>query len=246
VSLPLTPERISVNTTLREAAQHILAEATGRAYALDPDLDVSTELSEDTAAAALVAASDEAAAVVVGSRGLGGFHGLLVGSVSAQVATHARSPVVVVRSPATTTDRIVVGVDGSPHSVAALGYAFEQADWRSSALVAVHAWSRPVSSEPGDILPLVYDATEVQAEESRVLAEAVAGWSERYPDVPVEQRVVRGHAASVLSDESREAQLLVVGSRGHGGFTGLLLGSVSHRVLHHARCPVAVVRTRPE
>lgn len=121
---------------------------------------------------------------------------------------------------------VVVGVDGS-----------------KSGLVAVHAWTHPVSTGPGDMLPLVYDVNGVEAEEQRVLAESVAGWCDRYPEVPVAHRLVRGPTRTTLIDESaRGAPLLVVGARGRDGFAGLLLGSVSQAVLHHAGCPVAVIR----
>jgi nucleotide-binding universal stress UspA family protein len=132
-------------------------------------------------------------------------------------------------------------VDGSPTSAAAIGFAAEQAAWRKTNLVAVHAWAQPVSTGPGDMLPLVYDPDLLAAEEARVLAESVAGIGATHPDVNVERRLVEDRAASALIEQSRRAQLVVVGSRGHGGFTGLLLGSVSHALLHHADCPVAVV-----
>jgi nucleotide-binding universal stress UspA family protein len=184
--------------------------------------------------------------VVVGHRGLGGFTGLLVGSVGVQVAAHAAGPVVVVRphsaAAGASAGRVVVGIDGSPLSRAALGFGFEAAARRGVGLTAVHAWTEPVSTGPGDMLPLVYDADDVDAEETRLLAEALAGWAEKYPDVPVDRKVVRGRAAEALVAESAGAALLVVGSPGRGGFTGLLLGSVSQAALHHADCPVAIVR----
>ncbi len=95
------------------------------------------------------------------------------------------------------------------------------------------------------MLPLVYDVGEVENEETRVLSEAVAGWCDRYPEVKVRKTVVRGRASRALVEESARAQLLVVGARGRGGFTGLMLGSVSQAALHHAKCPVAVVRHGP-
>jgi nucleotide-binding universal stress UspA family protein len=138
-----------------------------------------------------------------------------------------------------------VGVDGSPASDSALGFAFEEASLRGTGLTVVHAWTMPVSTGPGDILPLVYDIDEVNAEETRLLAETVAGWQEKYPDVRVHRVVAHGAPAHELVQRSAGAELLVVGSRGRGGFRGLLLGSVSQAAIHHAQCPVAVVRTQP-
>jgi nucleotide-binding universal stress UspA family protein len=138
---------------------------------------------------------------------------------------------------------VVVGVDGSPRCEQAIGYAVETAALRKTHLVAVHTYRHPVSTGAGDMLPLVYDREELRGEEERVLAEAVAGWEARYPEVPIACRLVRGRAAATLVEESADAQLVVVGSRGRGGFVGLMTGSVSQAVLHHAHCPVAVVRS---
>jgi len=178
---------------------------------------------------------------VVGDRGLGGFTGLLVGSVAVELAAHAHCPVLVARGTVDPALPVLVGVDGSPANQPAIGYAFEQAALRRVPLVALHAWAHPVASGSGDMLPLVYDLDEVQAAEERVLSEALAGWSEKYPDVTVERVVRHGSVRSTLIEASGRAQLVVVGARGRGGFAGLLLGSVSQAVLHHAACPVAVV-----
>jgi nucleotide-binding universal stress UspA family protein len=134
-----------------------------------------------------------------------------------------------------------VGVDGSSASQAALRYAAGQAAARGTMLRAVHAWRWPVSTGPGDQVPLVYDPEVLAGEDERVLAEAPAGLTGEFPDLPVERRLIRERAAPALLAASSDAALTVVGSRGRGGFTGLLLGSVSHQVLHHAAGPVAVV-----
>lgn len=227
---------------LREEAGRILDAAVAHARSLAPGVTVTGEVLPGAPAAVLVAEAKGAWLVVLGDRGLGGFASLLVGSVAVQVTAHASCPVFVVRGTEHPTGPIVVGVDGSGHSDLALGFAFQEAAFRGAPLRAVHAWRHPVAAEPGDMLPLVYDVDEVEGEETRVLAEAIAGWTDRHPDVRVEQLVVRAGAAHTLIQESARAQLLVVGARGHGGFTGLLLGSVSQAVLHHAACPVAVVR----
>jgi nucleotide-binding universal stress UspA family protein len=123
----------------------------------------------------------------------------------------------------------------------AVGFAFEEAALRGMPLVALHAWTSPVSTGPGDMLPLVYDVSAVEAGEARLLAEAIAGRQEKYPDVEVRRVLVHRNARAALIEVTRQAQLAVVGTRGLGGFAGLLLGSVSQAVLHHAAGPVAVV-----
>ena len=204
---------------------------------LGPPVDVLLERARD------------AQMVVVGSRGHGGFVSLLLGSTSLQVAMRAPCPVVVVREPVVggelgpSAGRVVIGVDGSAMSDAAIRFGFEEADSRGIGLTAVHAWQSPEitpDAAPSD----VWRAAEEH--ERAVLAERLAGWVEKYPDVAVTQRTVHADAAAALVNESAGAALTVVGSRGDGGFTGLLLGSVSHAVLHYAGSPVAVARTDGE
>ena len=139
---------------------------------------------------------------------------------------------------------VLLGVDGSPANDLVVGFAFQEAALRGVPLTAMHTWTHPVSTGPGDMLPLVYDVAEVAAGEARVLAEALAGWHDKYPDVVVHRKLTHGGARKALIDATHRAQLVVVGTRGRGGFTGLLLGSVSQAVLHHAACPVAVVPHR--
>ncbi|WP_432843972.1 universal stress protein [Dactylosporangium sp. CA-092794] len=240
------PLPVDYGQTMREAAEEVVNEAVAKARAVAPDVDISTDMPVQQAAAALVDASRDADVTVVGHRGLGGFTGLLVGSVGIELAAHAASPVVVVRHadrPAgPEAGRIVVGVDGSHDADRALRFAFEQASFCGVGLTAVHAYLYPEQTEPGELLPLVYDQDDLRDEERRALAESITGWAGKYPDVDVRRAVVRGRSAAVLNDLSAGAELLVVGSRGRGGFTGLLLGSVSQAVIHHAACPVAVVR----
>lgn len=229
---------------LRHHAERIVAEAVERARAAAPGTEVTGEVITGGAAGVLVGCSRTAGLVVVGDRGLGGFTGLLVGSVAVQLAAHASCPVLVARGSADRAAPVLLGVDGSPANDAAVGFAYDEAALRGVSLIALHAWTRPVSTGPGDLLPLVYDTDELAAEEERLLAEALAGWHDKYPDVEVERRLVHGAARKALIEATGRAQLVVVGSRGRGGFTGLLLGSVSQAVLHHARCPVAVVPHR--
>jgi nucleotide-binding universal stress UspA family protein len=231
---------------LENAAQHIVDAACARVRALHPDQEVHGEVVVGAPASVLLHESTGAALVVVGDRGLGGFTGLLVGSVAVQLAHHCQAPILVARGVAVPDGSVIVGVDGSERGEAALAFAFDEASRRGLALTAVHAWQYPVHGEAGEMLPLVYDPEVVEAEEARVLEESLAGWQEQYPDVVVHRRMVRGRSAGVLMQASTRGQLLVVGSRGHGGFVGLLLGSVSHQAIHHSACPVAIVRPVPE
>lgn len=226
----------------RQQAERVVAEAVAEAGKVAPEVPVTGVVIDGAPTPVLLQEAREAALVVLGNRGLGGFAGLLIGSSAVQVSAHAACPVIVVRGEQRADGPVVVGVDGSELSDLAIAFAFEEAARRGAGLVAVHAWLHPVPVGPGDMLPLVYDLDALAADEERLLAESLAGWGERYPDVPVQRRLVRGSAARVLVEESASAQLVVVGARGRGGFTGMLLGSVSHTVLHHAHCPLAIVR----
>jgi nucleotide-binding universal stress UspA family protein len=235
----------------REAGQVTLAAGAATAADLAPEVQVDTELTDTTPTVALLSGSADDEMVVVGSRGLGGFSDLLVGSTSVQLATHASCPVVVIRpaephpgGPGLDAGRIVVGVDGSDVSTEALGFAFEEASMRGVGLTALHAWQSAYFDAPGRGAPVLGSvvAEEFQASEMRVLAESISLWTEKLPSVSLAQRVVHGDPVTTLVEASAGAELLVVGSRGRDGFRSLLLGSVSHAVLHHAHCPVTVVR----
>jgi nucleotide-binding universal stress UspA family protein len=180
--------------------------------------------------------------VVLGGRGAGTLAGLLLGSTALQVVTHSPVPAVIVRNlePAVRRE-VAVGVDGSEPAGSAIEFAFEEAGLRQARLRVVHVWSHPASYGPGSMQPLVYDPQIMAEEESRALNDALDVWREKYPDVEVVSEVVQGGPARILGAVSARADLLVVGTRGRGGFTGLLLGSVSHALLHYAHCPVAVV-----
>lgn len=249
LALPMVSSPMGISTMLqleplRQAARNLLQETGGRIGAVYPDLSIEVVIEFGATAPALLQEATTAQLAVLGSRGLGEFHDLAAGSVSAHVATHASCPVVVVppRWESETATGVVVGVDGSAISTAAVDFAFEQAEARNTTLTAVLAWHDPVRTGPGDLLPLVYDLDALEQESAAVLAEAVAGHTTKYPDVRVEQELVRGHADDVLIDAGRSAELLVVGSRGRGAFRGLLLGSTSRSLVHYAPCPVAVVR----
>lgn len=177
--------------------------------------------------------------LVLGSRGRGGFRGLLLGSTTVTLAAAAHCPVVVVRAQPAPNGPVVVGVDGSPDSESALGFAFEAAARQCAPLLAVRAWADETNHP---VLAMLLDETATDRLEQEALDQALEAWRQKFPGVDVRTRVVHGPAAGVLVDETSDARLAVVGSRGRGGLAGLVLGSVSQALLHHAHCPVAVVR----
>ncbi|HET7486708.1 MAG TPA: universal stress protein [Acidimicrobiales bacterium] len=142
-------------------------------------------------------------------------------------------------SEVTTTDRIVVGIDRSPEAVAALRWAYEEARVRGAVLEVVHAWRLPFAGDPAG---LAAEPRSFLGAATHLLSSVVDGELSDHPGVEVVQTLVNGDPAAALIAKGEGADLVVVGSRGHGGFTGLLLGSVSHKVADHAPCPVAIVR----
>jgi nucleotide-binding universal stress UspA family protein len=192
--------------------------------------------------ALLAERADDASAVVLGSRGHGAAGEIFLGSVSQGVARRARVPVVVVRVPQNlASNRIVVGVDGSEASIRALELACTRAALTSEKVLAMHAWfPTGVALDRYGYVPPVGGETVEQARAS--LDEIVAKAHADHPEVEIES-VVRGDAPSrALVEASRDASLVVVGSRGLGAVAQVILGSTSHDVIHHAHCPVAVVR----
>jgi nucleotide-binding universal stress UspA family protein len=231
--------------SLADDCRAVVEAAAAHARTVSPGLDVSTTTVHAQAASALIAASRSADSVVVGSRGVGAVTEVLLGSTSMQLAVYASCPVVVVREPLRrpeTPGRVVVGVDGSALSGEATAYAFEQASVRALGLTVVHAWNANVYTSGVALSVLAEPWQELVTEQELIVAEAIAPWTEKYPQVDVRTEVAQGRPADVLVDASVSAELVVVGSRGRGGFRGLLLGSTSRNVLHRAHCPVAVVR----
>jgi len=225
-----------------------LADATQIAREAAPGvtLSVSTELANSLAAGALIERSHNARMVVLGSRGLGEFTGGLLGSVTSPLAHHSHAPVAVIRalprqSDPTAQGPVVVGIDGSANSEPAIATAFGEASLRGADLIAVHAWSDVTLSTV-----TVHDQglpwASIETAETAALAESLAGWSERYPDVQVTKVVVQDRPVRNLLSYADTAQLLVVGSRGRGGFTSMLLGSTSTALLHVTECPLLIVR----
>ena len=215
---------------------------------IHPGLDVHGDVMVADPVTTLVAESESAVMLVLGSRGLGGFTGMLVGSTAVALVARGNCPVAVIRG--RTPDGappvdgpVVVGVDGSPASEAAVELAFEEASLHGSELVAVHTWTEYSSdSAYAYARQFVLDWDAIETRHAEVLAERLAGWQEKYPDVMVDRVVTRDRPASALLERSADARLLVVGSRGRGGFTGMLLGSTSQALIYHATCPLLVAR----
>lgn len=228
---------------IRLEGERVLGEAARVARAATgEDLDLTSELVREPIVGALIERSRTARTLVVGSRGLGAFRRGLLGSVSAAVTRHAHCPVAVIHGMSATdtvsADRpVLVGVDGSPNSVPAVELAFQEASLRKVGVVALHAWS-----DVSGFALEVAGWNELRAQEDRLLAESLAGYGERYPEVRVRRVVVYDRPVRALLEESERAQLVVVGSHGRGGFTGMLLGSTSSALSHTVECPILVVR----
>lgn len=219
---------------MRHRAEDIVRRAVERALLVSPAADVSGHVVTGQTVPVLLDRARTAVLVVIGDRGLDAFAGLLVGSVAVALAAHADCPVLVVRGQADAAGPIVVGVDGSPSDLDVLDHAFATAAVHRAPLLALHARRRRRTGPTGDRHP---PADDGDGRASR----AVESMHDAHPDVAVQRVVVPGDARRALIDASREARLVVVGSRGRGGLAGPLLGSVSHAVLHHAACPVVVV-----
>ena len=230
---------------VRQEVQRWLARAAEVVAHESPGLELETASCAGTPDRVLIDESQSAGLVVVGDRGMGGFTGLLAGSVAVKVTAHAHSPVVVVRrtdSELPSVSRpVVAGLDGSRSAGEVLAHAFEAAASRQVPLHVVHTWHVAGMDEQALRADVAWE--EVRQREERLVAELLAGWTERYPDVAVQRFAGPGAPAAELLERATGAQLLVVGSRGHGGFSGTVLGSTSHTLIHHAGCPVMVVHT---
>ncbi|MFI7117399.1 universal stress protein [Amycolatopsis sp. NPDC049868] len=209
---------------------------------------VRTHLADDSVAPALIKASGTARLIVLGSTEHTRFTALFGGSVTTSLAGHSHCPVVSVRGrgwdlPSAAKLPVVVGVDGSPAARLAIAAAFDEACVRGADLVAVHAWedvsaSRSFGDPAGN-----YGWGAFTESARRMVAQQVSTFRESYPDVEVHQVVVHDEPRQELLRWSVKAQLIVVGSRGRGGFRGLLLGSTGQSLIHHAACPVLISRT---
>jgi len=222
------PHVETVTDVLTENRDRALATAAARAAKVSPDLLVDTDHLTGAPAEAVTESGSGALMLVVGSRGVGAFTALVLGSVSRYAATHASCPVVVVRDETTAAHRqIAVGIGDLDTNPAALSFAFEEATLRQASLLAVHAWDTPP----------VTGAQALQEQLTARLAALLDDWRAKYPDVPVTQDVGWGHPGRALADLSARADLVVIGR--HPGAHGP--GTVTHAVLSHAHGPVVTV-----
>lgn len=234
-----------LDALMEQAAQEVLERSAAAARAAQPGLDVRSARVWDAPTPALIEATAHAELVVMGRRGLGGWGGLLLGSVCAGVVPHAEGPVVVLPhhtdTPHLVDGPVVLGVSGDDEGRAAALFALEQAAFWRGPVIAVHAWHIALDWQVP--VPLDQQAIEAvrayhQTAGGQILQEA----ADRYPDVEVRHEVREGGAMAVLAEESQQARLVVVGSRLRGSLRGLLLGSTTLGLLQVAHCPVAVIR----
>lgn len=242
-TFPPVPYPESLVTSLedegKKAIMHAMKVAED-AMPADRSVPIGRKLVYAAPAPALLKMSDKAEMIVMGSAGRGVLARGLLGSVSSTVVRHANCPVAVVRDeelPDLRNAPVLLGTDGSPASELATEIAFDEASRRGVDLVAIHAWSDAAVVEVFEI-----DWPAVEGEAERSLAESLAGWQERYPDVTVHRLIAQDRAARHLIDKSETAQLVVVGSHGRGSLSRMLLGSVSNAVLHSVRVPIIVAR----
>jgi nucleotide-binding universal stress UspA family protein len=228
-----------------DAARKLLESTCANAVLTHPDVAITPDLVDDGAACALIEASRDSDVVVIGAHGVHGFSSLVAGSTTMNVATQAHATVVAVPSDtahAFSGQGIVVGVDGSELSETAIGWAFQDASETGHELTAVHAWTDPLTPNAlGWTASTLYDPVGYARDQEILLAESLVGWSEKYPDVSLTRRLLHEQPVQALATAAKNARLLVVGCRGLGAIRSMLLGSVSHGVLHLATCPVAVV-----
>lgn len=218
------------------------------AHEVAPDIKIGHTIAEGSPIDMLLEMSKGVTMIVMGSRGLGGLSGMVLGSVSAAVVSHAECPVVVVRednqvNETTKYGPIVVGVDGSEVSQRATEVAFAEADARGAELLAVHTWmDMQVQASMAGLAAAQEQWEMVEREQTDMLTERLAPLVEKYPNVQVKKIISRDRPVRTLVEQSEGAQLLVTGSHGRGGFRGMLLGSTSRALLQSAPCPMMVVR----
>ncbi|WP_245614104.1 universal stress protein [Actinokineospora inagensis] len=234
-------------TAIEADGNRMLDDLRDALLRIHPTLRIETELRTSDAVPALVDESARACLVVLGSRGLGGFSGMLIGSTAVALAARGRCPVAVIRGwtddgAPPSVGPVVIGVDGTPTSEPALAVAFDQASARGADLVAVHAWTEFASVTAHTYAhQFAVDWDAMENHEREVLARQLTAWQEKYPEVTVRQVVSRDRPVRSLLDNAENAQLLVVGCRDHGGFTGMLHGSTSQALIYYASCPLLVV-----
>ncbi|WP_344866257.1 universal stress protein [Planomonospora alba] len=225
--------------------REVVDQAVAHAREHGPAVRVEDAMAFGDPARALAEEAGHDDLLVVASRGTGRISSLLLGSVALKVVSQSPCPVVVVRggvAPEREFKEVVAGVDGSPASAGALRFAAEEAALRGARLRLLLAWSLPVAE--GALVPPFFDLAEIEGTWERTLDEAARSAEELHPGLEVVGELVMGHPVQALIDASEAADLVVMGSHGRGALAGLFLGSVSHGVLHHAACPVAVIGPR--
>lgn len=233
---------------LQAESMEIIEAARNIAFEVAPDLKVGYTVAEGSPIDMLLEMSETVTMIVMGSRGLGGLSGMVMGSVSAAVVSHAHCPVVVVREDNQLTEAnkygpVVVGVDGSDVSQRATEFAFQEAHARGAKLVAVHTWmDMQVQASLAGLAAAQQDWEEIEREQTELLRERIEPMLNKFPGVEVEMVIARDRPIRALVENATDAQLLVVGSHGRGGFRGMLLGSTSRALLQQAPCPLVVVR----
>lgn len=244
---PLPPVDVpGEEEALRRNAERLLAEVADQARRLWPDLEIETRVELGRPAEVLAELATEADLLVIGSSGRTALPRMLLGSTAAELVRTYTRPIVVVRQakePAPADGgRVVVGVDGSSTSARAIEFAYDFARRHRCELVAVHAWSDlPVDAlEPVRAWDENWD--DVRTKGERLLDESLGGYPERYPGVATRRVVTFDRPAHALLEHAEGASLLAVGSHGRGALRSVLLGSVSHAMIYHAPCPVAVLR----
>lgn len=229
--------------TDRDRASAIIESAKERVLTLDPTMRVTTEVVDGSGESALIGASRSAAIVCVGSHGKSGFRPGSLGSTALSVAASSCCPVAVIRTPETADQprRVVVGVDERSGSHDAIGFAFAQADLRGVRLTAVHAWhANDRIGLSGALTPADRWQTLIGNEEA-AMAESLAGWSEKYPDVQVSRVSIRRPPPAAVLTAAADAVLIVLGSRHPRPRPDFIGSPTVRRVLQNAACPVVVV-----
>lgn len=233
---------------LQAEALEKVEEARGIAHEVAPEIKIGHTIAEGSPIDMLLEMSTDVTMIVMGSRGLGGLSGMVMGSVSGAVVSHAKCPVVVVREDSAVDENtkygpVVVGVDGSEVSQRATEMAFAEADARNCELIAVHTWmDMQVQASLAGLAAAQQQWDEVEHQQTDMLIDRLAPLVEQYPNVHVKKLITRDRPVRALTEASEGAQLLVVGSHGRGGFKGMLLGSTSRALLQSAPCPMMVVR----
>ncbi|MER5435243.1 universal stress protein [Streptomyces sp. NPDC002588] len=243
-------ERAVPSTTLsrpsaRVLVENLVASAAQRAERRDPDVKVTTDIVPDDAVDVLLREGDDAFALVTGARGHGELKGMLLGSVGLAVAARAHCPVIVVRGDkaglAGSHDRILLGAGEPVTGAEAVRFAFREAEARGCTLDVVRAWRCPTHERAGDPALAPEPVRRHEERASALLDALLRDAMADHPGVRVRRVTVEGPAHSVLVRRSAAADLVIVGARRRHGHLGLQLGRVSHTLLHHADCPVAVV-----